>query len=116
MNSDENDEKRHYDCIIWPENHGSNEKKCTIHAYERRVLLGNGSMSSRLHAWPNQENPQYVALIFFTIESTRSEFNAFTGQQAMNVEYKIRQQYAQRWDNGGCYLDPELVVGKMPWE
>lgn len=116
MNSDENDEKRHYDCVIWPENHGSDEKRCAIHAYERKVLRGNGSMSTNLQAWPDQYNPQYVALFFFTIETTISRFDKFTGKQIVDVEYKVRQKYAQRWDKGGCYLDPELVEGKMPWE
>lgn len=115
MNSDGNDEKRHYNCVIWPENHESDEKRCTIHAYERKVLRGNDSMSSRLQAWPNQEYPQHIALFFFTIEGTTMGVDEFTGQRKVAVEYKIHQKYGQRWDKGGCYLDPELIEGKIPW-
>ena len=115
MESDGKDEKRHYNCVIWPENHESNEKRCVIHAHERRILLSK-PMSSNLMAWPDQENTQYVLLSFFTMEVVGSDINAITGTRSLSMEMKTHRRFVQKWDKGGCYLDPGLIEGKLPWE
>ena len=109
-------EKRIHNCVIWPENHESGEKKCVIHAYERRILHGDRSKSSQLQAYPDENHIQFIALYFLTIKSTLSDYNARTGQQKVDVNFTINEVYAQRWDKGGSYLNPQLVEGGMPWE
>jgi hypothetical protein len=105
MNSDESGEKRRYTCVIWPENHETDEKRCVIHNLERKRLGIGGRLASRADVHPNAENPRTLVVSYFTINST--DINLNPPMRVIDMNVTIQYQRSQNWDKGGCYLDPQ---------
>ena len=102
------DDKRHYNCVIWPEDHATEDKKCIIHGLERARLGWGGDLAARVDVFPNEVNPRTLVVSFFTIDSAQLRLNPFDGVLDMNVN--VQHQVSQNWDKGGCYLDPQEVM------
>lgn len=107
--SDESDKKKHYNCVIWPDNHETDDRKCVIHDLERKRLGFGGELASRADVFPNDINPQTLIISYFTVESMSRGFtmNPLVSQVEMNIN--VHYQHSQNWDKGGCYLDPQRI-------
>lgn len=102
--SDGKNDKRHYNCVIWPENHGTDAKKCVIHELERGKLGWGGDLAVRVDVFPSEDNPRTLVVSYFTIEGIQRA-NPLTSSMQMNI--KVQRQFSQNWDKGGCYLNPQ---------
>lgn len=107
MNLDESGENRRYKCVIWPENHETDEKRCIIHALERKRLGLGGKLNSRVDVHPNKENPNMLVISFFTLNSVDTQISIIPPMRKIDMNITVQYQLTQNWNKGGCYLDPQ---------
>jgi hypothetical protein len=93
--------------VIWPENHETDEKRCFIHDLEKKRLGIGGLLASRADVYPNPENPHTLVVSYFIVNSANRQRFKNTPMSIIDMNITVQHQMSQKWDKGGCYLDPQ---------